>query len=165
MQFPVALLLCVSPAMGVFRGTQSGTIEMNLDKALHNMQPEMVSKLLAEVEAKWTESRVASLRNQTDVSVALAEMTKSCSKVAQAVIDGSEGDKERVQEYMLDVCGRGANQKGCNEFASGIEGIMTDDNQVNRNELDLPKFCASYWEGAVTNDAKNTVQKLNEEDA
>merc|ERR1719160_721379 len=66
---------------------------------------------------------------------------------------------------MLDVCGRGDNQKGCNEFASGIEGIMTDDNNVNRNELDLAKFCTGYWEGAVSNDAKNKVQKLNEEDA
>jgi len=139
---------------------------MNLDKALHGMQPEVVAKLLAQVEARWTESRIASLRNQTDSTEAFGEMSKSCSKVAKAIIDGSEGDKDRVVEYMQDVCSRSSDtKKQCDSFSAGIEGVMTNDEQLNRNELDLGKFCAAYWEGEVTTVAQTKVQKLNEEEA
>merc|ERR1719453_3065741 len=106
-----------------------------------------------------------SLRNQTDESEALAEMTKSCTKVAKAVIDGSEGDKNRVVEYMADVCSKGEDNRGCESFAAGIESTMTYDVEVNRDNLDLNKFCLAYWQTTVTVDAKAEAQRLNTEDA
>lgn len=164
---PVTLFVCgLAVANGAFRGRQTGTIEsLELGKTLSDMQPEVVAKLLAQVEQRWKESRVASLRNQTDESEALAEMTKSCTKVAKAVIDGSEGDKNRVVEYMADVCEKGANQKGCQSFAAGIENIMTYDVEVNRNSLDFNKLCMAYWTTTVTVDAAAEAQRLNAEEA
>merc|ERR1719389_956064 len=166
--FRIALFLCgLAASHGAFRGRQAGTIEsLDLTKALSDMQPEVVAKLLGQVEQRWKESRVASLRNQTDESEALAEMTKSCTKVAKAVIDGSEGDKNRVVEYMADVCAvQGADKRGCESFAAGIENSMTYDVEVNRDSLDLSKFCLAYWQTTVTVDAKAEAQKLNAEDA
>lgn len=170
MSSAVAIFICgLAAANGAFRGKQMGTIEsLDFSKALSDMQPEVVAKLLTQVEARWKESRVASLRNQTDESEALAEMTKSCTKVAKAVIDGSEGDKNRVVEYMADVCSigtNGADKRGCESFAAGIESTMTYDVEVNRDSLDLSKFCLAYWQTTVTVDAKAEAQKLNEEDA
>jgi len=163
----ITLFVCsLAAANGALRGKQSGTIEsLDLSKALSDMQPEVVAKLLSQVETRWKESRVAALRNQTDEHEALAEMTKSCMKVAKAVIDGSEGDKDRVVEYMVDVCDKGTNKKGCDSFAAGIENTMTHDVEVNRDSLDLSKFCLSYWQTTVTVDAKAEAQRLNEEEA
>jgi len=165
MSSAVALFICgLTAANGAFRGRQTGTIEsLDFSKALSDMQPAVVAKLLTQVEARWKESRVASLRNQTDESEALAEMTKSCMKVAKAVIDGSEGDKNRVVEYMADVCsiGEAADKRGCESFAAGIENAMTNDVEVNRDSLDLNKFCFAYWQTTVTVDAKvEVVQSL-----
>jgi len=165
--FRIALFLCgLAASHGVFRGRQAGTIEsLDLTKALSDMQPEVVAKLLGQVEQRWKESRVSALRNQTDESEALAEMTKSCIKVAKAVIDGSEGDKNRVVEYMADVCEKGANKKGCDSFAAGIETTMTFDAEVNRNSLDLNKFCMAYWTTTVTVDATAEAHRLDAEEA
>jgi len=169
MSFVITLFLSGLVATnGILRGTSTGTIEsLDLSKALGGMQPEVVAKLLTQVESRWMESRVASLRNQTDESEAFAEMTKSCQKVAKAVIDGSEGDKDRVVEYMADVCSNsnGAHKKGCDSFAAGIESTMTNSNEVNRDTLDLSKFCSAYWQTVVSTDAKAEAERLNTEEA
>merc|ERR1719272_2246489 len=92
-------------------------------------------------------------------------MTKSCSKVAKAVIDGSEGDKDKVVEYMVDVCSKGENKKGCESFVAGIENVMTNDLETNRDNLDLKKFCVAYWHTTVSTEAETEAKKLNEEEA
>lgn len=137
-----------------------------MEKALTSMQPEVVAHLLSEVEKRWEESRVASLRKQMDEGTALEEMTKSCSKVSKAIIEGSDGDKDKVVEYMHDVCSSLSDEtKSCDGFAASIEGFMTNDAEQNRDRLDLPKFCQQYWSSDVTKAASVEVKRLDAEDA
>lgn len=159
----VFFCLAVSPVAAMLRGT---TGSLDLEKGLTSMQPEVVAHLLTEVEKKWEAGRVASLRNQMDETTALGEMTKSCAKVAKAIIDGSDGDKDKVVEYMHDVCSNQGSEHGtCDSFAASVEGFMSNDAEVNRNDLDLAKFCKTYWNDSVTKAASVEVKRLEEEDA
>jgi colicin import membrane protein len=149
MLFLFALLF---PVDALLRGTAQGT---DLSLALNDMHPEAVNKLLHAVELRWEESRSLVLENKTDASDAENEMLHSCKKVARAIIDGSEGDKDKVVEYMQDVCtvntAAGEEDKSkCMAFSSAIEKSMADDARFNRDELDLAKLCQSYWAGPVT---------------
>jgi len=147
----------------MLRGT-AGNLE--LEKALTDMQPEVVGHLLAEVEKHWEEGKVASLRKQMDETTALGEMTKSCTKVSKAIIDGSDGDKDKVVEYMRDVCSsQGTEHMTCDNFAASVEGFMSNDAEVNRNDLDLAKFCHAYWADFVSKAASVEVKRLEAEDA
>lgn len=165
-RFGTALVLvALMPAAAILRGTSNS---LDLTLALNDMHPAQVGKLLNTVELKWEEARVSSLRNLTDEQVGLEDMVKSCTKVAKAIIAGSDGDKDKVVEYMQDVCSSDNapdETKKCQQFASGIEGTMTDDAGFNRNELDLSKLCQAFWSGPVTEVAKVQAQKAEEEDA
>merc|ERR1719420_1756411 len=100
--------------MAMLRGTGDQTL-------MTNMQPEVVRKLLSEVEQKWIHSRALVLSNTTDNEEAFAEMEKACIKVSSAVVAGAEGNKDRVAEYMQDVCAAdgGHDEKGlCAGFGS-----------------------------------------------
>merc|ERR1719379_2352168 len=153
------LLLTVGPAIAVFRGSGAA-----------KMQPEVVSKLLSDVEKKWTQSRVMVLRNVTDEDTSYASMEASCLKVSSAVVAGSEGEKDRVVEYMQDVCAA-TNAKDaptptmCTDFASGIEKVMTDDEGWNRDSLDLKPFCKKFWDNTIAAAAQAVKQRLDEEEA
>jgi len=153
------LLLTVGPAIAVFRGSGSA-----------KMQPEVVSKLLSDVEKKWTQSRVMVLRNVTDDATSYSSMEISCLKVSSAVVVGSEGEKDRVVEYMQDVCGAAPAKDAptatmCTDFASGLERVMTDDEGWNRESLDLKPFCKRFWDNTVAAAAQAAKQRLDEEEA
>jgi len=93
-------------------------------------------------------------------------MTKSCAKVTKAIVDGSDGDKDKVVEYMQEVCSSpGTDQTSCNGFAASVGGFLSNDAEVNRNDLDLPKFCQAYWANSVTKAAGAEVKRLDAEDA
>lgn len=157
----VGLLALLFPADALLRGTGQNT---DLSLLLNDMHPEAVNKLLHAVELRWEESRTLVLENKTDESNAQQEMIKSCKKVARAIIEGSEGDKDKVVEYMQDVCtvNTGVNEedaKKCMTFSSAMEREMGDDARFNREELDLAKFCQSYWAGPVTASAEVQAKK------
>jgi len=162
------LVALVAPSDAILRGTGTQK-ELNLNQWLTGMHPDVVGRLLNQVGKRWEEACVSSLRNQTDATVALNEMSKSCAKVAKAIVDGSDGDKDRVVEYMSDVCSANKDSEEekvqCNKFSSQITSFMKDDAEVNRNDLDYPKFCQKYWSSDVTSAAKLVAQKLDEEDA
>jgi hypothetical protein len=131
------------------------------------MHPAQVGALLDTVELRWEEARASSLRHLTDEKVALEDMIKSCSKVSKAIIAGSDGDRDKVVEYMQDVCTAITEQDKsdkCQKFSSGIEGALTDDAGFNRNELELSKFCQAFWNGPVTVAAKVFAEKAAQED-
>jgi len=162
------LLVALMPAAAVLRGT---TNNMDLSLSLSDMHPAQVGKLLNTVELKWEEARVSSLRNITDEKAGLEDMVKSCSKVAKAIIAGSDGDKDKVVEYMQDVCSSynepvdQMETRKCQLFSTGVEGAMSDDAQVNRDNLELSKFCTAFWPGPVTIAAKVAAKKADEEEA
>jgi len=163
----LALLALLIPADAMLRGTGQNT-DMNvlLNDALHNMHPEAVSKLLHTVELRWETSRSLVLENKTDASEAQQAMLKSCQKVARAIIEGSEGDKDKVVEYMQDVCAVSEEEKKkCVAFSTAMEQAMGDDERDNRDELDLSKFCGSYWAGPVTAAAQVMAKLVADEEA
>merc|ERR1719191_2710855 len=88
------------------------------------------------------------LRNVTDEATSYPSMEASCLKVSSAVVAGSEGDKDRVVEYMQDVCATPAKDAPtttmCTDFAAGVEKIMTDDEAWNRESLGLKPFCKKF---------------------
>jgi len=164
----LAALGFAGPTAAVLRGTGAQR-ELSMNLLLTDMHPEVVSKLLSQVGKRWEEACVSSLRNPTDGGVALSEMSKSCSKVAKAVVDGSDGEKDRVVDYMHDVCsankGSEEENKRCDKFSESILGFMVEDSERNRDDLDYTKFCKSYWADAVTPGAKLIAQRLDAEDA
>merc|ERR1719191_1835396 len=122
------------------------------------------------VEKKWTQSRVMVLRNVTDDATSYSSMEISCLKVSSAVVVGSEGEKDRVVEYMQDVCGAAPAKDAptatmCTDFASGLERVMTDDEGWNRESLDLKPFCKKFWDNTVAASAQAVKQHLDEEEA
>lgn len=133
---------------------------------LSNMQPEVVAKLLSEVEQKWGEMAVADLRNKTEAGTSLASMTESCGKVTKAIVKGSDGDKDRVAEYLVDVCksASGENALMCKSFASVLDSHLSHDVYSNREELNAASFCADFYNGAVKDHAKKQAALLDAAD-
>lgn len=157
----LVLLLSIAPAAAVFRGSNSADAKM---------QPEVVSKLLIDVEKKWTQARVMVLRNVTDEATSYTSMEASCLKVSAAVVAGSDGEKDRVVEYMQDVCAAAPAKDAptptmCTDFASGVELVMTDDEAWNRESLDLKPFCKKFWDKTVSAAAQAVKQRLDDEEA
>lgn len=153
-------LLCFAPAAAMLRGTghQRGKVQSD-------MRPEVVSQLLSKVEKSWIQGQVMVLRNITDDASSYKSMEGSCLKISSAIVAGSEGEKDRVVEYMQDVCGQAGSSGMCTEFASGVEGVMTDDESFNRDALDLKPFCKKFWDRTVSAAALAEKQKLDAEEA
>lgn len=164
------LLVALAPtATALLRGTGQ-MVDLNLNLMLSDMHPDAVGRLLSQVGKRWEEERVSALRNQTTESVALSEMTKSCEKVVKAIVDGSDGDKDRVVEYMDDVCQSSSKaaadeREKCEKFSAGIDKFLSDDAELNRNGLKFAKFCEDYWTTTVTVLAKVEAHRLDEADA
>merc|ERR1719421_2030138 len=70
---------------------------------------------------------------------------------------------------MKDVCASNAasssEEQGCKSFATALQQLMSDDESTNRNDLDLPNFCASYYKATVVVDAKAEKQRADKEAA
>jgi len=164
-QCSTILLISLAPAVArVFhsKGKWHGANKMDTD-----MRPEVVSTLLQSVEAKWVQEAMDVMSNHTEESVALSAMESSCVKVSSAVVQGADGDRLRVVEYMKTVCkepNARSNIAMCTEFANAIEEFMIGDNEYNREKLDMHDFCQKFWSTSVAATAKVSEQKAIEEE-
>lgn len=129
---------------------------------LTEMQPEVVAKLLGQVEQKWKEMALADLRNKTKPGFAIESMKDSCSKVTRAIVAGSDGDKDRISTYLQDVCQRSSGDSApmCESFSSVLSSHLSHDVYTNRQELDAGKFCADFYNGAVKDQVKKQAAAL-----
>merc|ERR1719428_1596989 len=107
---------------------------------------------------------VSVLRNGTQEAQAYGEMEKSCFKVSKSIIAGSDGDEDRVAEYMKEVCEDSTSNTMCAEFASGMDAAMIGDANFNREKLNLNKFCKSFWTGKVESAAVEMKAQLENEE-
>merc|ERR550534_3425478 len=77
-------------------------------------------------------------------------MKDSCEKVTESIVQGSDGNRERVEEYMGTVCDQKAfgswEKVLCKKFAVGINDFMRSDDEYNRDYLQPAKFCKSFYE-------------------
>jgi len=113
--------------------------------------------LLTSVEAKWTQEALNVMTKQTDEDTAFDAMEASCAKVSKAVVQGSDGDRLRVIEYMKSVCSQKngkANVVMCTAFANGLDAFMIGDDVYNREQLDHHEFCHKFWSTDVQTAAK-----------
>merc|ERR1719262_2048511 len=110
----LAFLLC-APAVAILRGTGH-----------QSMRPDAVAHLLQGVEETWTKTHLKVLRNASDDASAYASMEPSCAKVSMSIIQGSDGDKDRVVEYMQDVCSHPVRRCQCRSFRAqrGIRTVL-----------------------------------------
>lgn len=150
--------LCLLGLLGsanalVFRGSN----EMMM---VTDMQPELAAKLLSGVENRWTREAQSLLSGQSaklerDVT---SDVVKSCTKIANSIVTGSDGESEKVQEYMESVCAATTNKRDnelCLKFQDGVQHFMTYDTEFDREELDMSKFCEKFYE--------STIRKVAEE--
>jgi hypothetical protein len=127
------------------------------------MQPSVVSHLLSEVEHNWEKSALSALMGQKDAAAALKDVQGSCQKVTKSIINGAQGEKDHVIEYMKEVCAEDSDaqeKKMCEAYAAQIESFMTYDSFHNREELDLAAFCETFYKGAVTDRASEKMKAL-----
>lgn len=79
---------------------------------LTDMHPELVSQFLSELERQWMGDAVAAKSGKMADLAALRKMQTSCAKVSNSILAGSDGDKDKVQEYMDNVCTQDKGQQG-----------------------------------------------------
>jgi len=133
-----------------------------------DMRPEIAAALLSSVEEKWSKETVALLTHTTkklekDVE---SEVVSSCAKIANSIVKGSDGDRDKVADYMQDVCAatKKADKELCQKFEDGILDYMSNDVEFNRDTLDTSKFCTKFYEGTVVEQAKGEQKRLEEEE-
>lgn len=126
---------------------------------LTDMRPEVVSKLLGEVTNQWVTDFMSVLSNSSDESQAYSKMEKSCLKVTNSVVAGSDGDEDRVAEYMNEVCST-ASFNMCTSFAKGMNTAMIGDANFNRNNLKFAQFCKNFWNADVQTAAQAKKEQL-----
>lgn len=162
-QCSAIFLICLAPvAARVSHSKWHGS-----HKADAHMRPEVVSQLLSTVEAKWTQEAIDVLSNHTAESDAFVAMETSCVKVSSAVVQGSDGDRLKVIDYMKTVCSEPnakSNLEMCTEFAHAIQDFMVGDNVYNREQLDMHNFCNKFWTTYVAAAGKAAKKKLDEEE-
>lgn len=121
------------------------------------MMPDLVAHSLIAVEDEWQakaafyhECKTAGTQQaRADCLIVPKDFERSCSKVLQAVVDGSSGDRDNVREYLDDVCGQNVldswHKETCLSFAEEVGGAMTQDNYDNRAALKIGERCYNYW--------------------
>jgi len=134
-----------APAVALFR-----------EMGQFHMEPELVGDLLHEVETRWVDLAAHG------PGEAKKEMTDSCVKVVSSIVQGSDGEKDRVEEYMDVVCAQKALQSWehdmCAQFADGIQNFMSGDPEFNRDMLNVEKFCTKFYT-VVENEAEVVAKK------
>jgi F0F1-type ATP synthase membrane subunit b/b' len=141
-------------------------------KQLGKMNPEAVAHTLAAVEGNWLTEAVAFAEcNTTDTACqedTMKEYKKSCQTVVGAIIQSSNGDKSVVTEYLGDICEQPElhswKREFCNNFATALTGVLTDDSYVNRDDLAVDTTCANFLtHGFLKQAAKDEVARAEKE--
>ncbi len=118
---------------------------------LSKMQPEAVAKLLVETENEW-----ASLSNQKDGEKTMVE---SCTEITSSLVQASDGDKDKIKEYFGEVCetAKAGEKLSCSAFGDSLTNFLSEDAEVNRDQIDLGKFCTGFWKEGL----HGLVQQIN----
>lgn len=149
------LLLGLAPAAAALRGAEGRRGLVAAD-----MHPRAVSQLLSKVERSWEDQALTALAGTKSDASALSEVQESCQKITKSIVDGASGSKDKVIDYMKDVCNEDEDQHDvsiCGEFSKAVESFMSDDEFQNRQELNYEEFCTGFYESTVVAQAKATA--------
>jgi len=159
-------------SLAIAMGTRSVS-HFRRGKQLGKMNPEMVAHTLSAVEGEWLTQAVAFTRcNTSDATCqedTMGEFKKSCQTVVGAIIQSSNGDKSAVSEYLGDICEQpdlhGWKKSFCSNFADALNGVLTEDNYVNRDDLPVDTICANFFtRGFLNKAAKEEVARAEKEE-
>jgi len=107
------------------------------------LRPQATAQLMAHIEDTWK------VEADTYTKEAQDAFGKSCKTVATAVVVSSQGDHDRVQEYMGQVCHEGVlnawHSEWCEKFKAALGKHMKFNNYANRAQFDSTKFCSEFW--------------------
>lgn len=167
----LVVLLSTSVQAALFRGRGTGFLKLQM-----HMRPDVVAHHLLTIEQEWrAQAGIFNECNSTtgddslvDCRSAPIAFAQSCAKVAEAMVQGSQGEKADVKDYLTDVCGQNvlmaADQLLCQKFGDVVENAMTDNTYDNRQEFNAGKVCQSFWSRFVE-DEKARVEKEEAERA
>lgn len=123
-----------------------------------NMNPDSVFKTLFSVQKQWLAEAETAFDHKIDQGEAVDHMSVGCSKIASAIVTASDGDRNRVKEYMGEVCGHAdANDHGkalCEDFALVLQKRMSVNTLENRDAFSKKKFCEDVYDGEISNIAR-----------
>jgi hypothetical protein len=141
-----------------------------------DMQPGVVAHSLVKVEDEWTaQSQMFAECNATATTGAELEecaaapraFEKACSTVMNAVVQGSNGAKEDVAEYMNTVCSedvlKGWRAGSCQNLATAMISGMSDDAYDNRERFESSKLCKKFWTQFSNAEIKRVAAEKAEE--
>lgn len=137
------------------------------------MRPDVVAATLVEVEDEWTAQAAAFVECGASSEAGLncaaprKAFAKSCDTIVSAVVQASSGDRDRVSEYMGDVCKESAlvneRRTRCQGLAALIAQQMSADSYSNREAFDAQPLCANLFE-RVSADEKVSIEKRKAEE-
>jgi len=146
----VLLALMVAPSHAML--LRSGGLKRSRASLAAGVRPDAVARLLAKTEDGWKYQAVKCEEGGGSEGKCLhAEEAfgKSCITVVDSVMKGSDGDHDRVQEYMADVCHQRVltswHQARCNQLQRSISDAMKFNAFGNRVNFDSMRFCRSFW--------------------
>lgn len=139
------------------------------------LQPDVAAKSLVAMEEEWqaeagiyADCQAHGTQEATKECVEASKHFKdSCNKVVEAVLQGSSGDKDSVNQYMDEVCAQDVMQDWhkdrCLSFANQVNGVMSVDSFENRDVLKATDFCSRMWEGIVSSEKERAQKDADEE--
>jgi len=110
------------------------------------LEPGYAADLFINVEDQWI--------NEASQLDGLKRVQASCGQIATAIIQGSEGDESKVEEYLSTVCNQPIFAKSqqwhkglCQSFSSHMTSYLErNDAEYNRNYLDVKKICTAFYQ-------------------
>lgn len=138
------------------------------------MRPDIVARTLASVEEEWrsqaavfVDCNASSADGKVCQTHAFTAFSKSCAKVVDAIVQGSDGDRENAKEYMSNVCGQsslvGWQKVSCTDLAIDIiDRGMNANSYANRQKYRAQKACKSFWSKFLDSEEKRKAQEAIE---
>jgi len=144
----------------------------------NSMRPDMVAHMLTKVADEWKSQAHVFIMDSCKTSGSSAvckdapnAFAETCSKVAGAIVQGSDGVLSAAKEYMGNVCGQkslaGWHLSACLAFSNAVTGKMSASSEVNRgNTRATAKACAGLWSEFVNKQEKEeNEQKIADQKA
>merc|ERR1719189_1873960 len=132
------------------------------------MQPTVAARTLSRVETEWRSQALQFVEckgdaARSDCGLVQNAFQKSCSKIVNAVVAASSGDRETVAEYMAVVCNEPQlndwKHERCQSFAKAISNTMTADSYQNRVSLNAGGLCLGFWANMSSAEGSRVAQE------
>lgn len=138
------------------------------------MRPDVVAATLVKVEDEWVAQASAfvecSSSSEAGLNCAIPgkAFSKSCGTIVSAVVQASSGDRDRVYEYMADVCKEPtldeAHRARCRSLSTLVVQNMGADSYANREMFKAEPLCTAFWQDVIAQE-KTAIEHRRAEEA